>query len=117
MKNNSFLFIIIISTTFFSCKNEKKSIFYKEHKSKTHDSVKVNFKVLENDNRRKEINSFFQKKNTRNQFNGNILFAENGNIIETTILPFSLSYDHRVINGADAGNFMNYIKSTIEKGL
>lgn len=81
MKNNSFLFIIIISTTFFSCKNEKKSIFYKEHKSKTHDSVKVNFKVLENDNRRKEINSFFQKKNTRNQFNGNILFAENGNII------------------------------------
>ena len=42
---------------------------------------------------------------------------ENGNFIETTILPFSLSYDHRVINGVDAGNFMNYIKSTIEKGL
>ena len=42
---------------------------------------------------------------------------ENGNVIETTILPFSLSYDHRVINGVDAGNFMNYIKSTIEKGL
>tara|TARA_A100001015_G_scaffold23290_1_gene26350 strand:- start:2662 stop:3861 length:1200 start_codon:yes stop_codon:yes gene_type:complete len=42
---------------------------------------------------------------------------ENGNLIETIILPFSLSYDHRVINGVDAGNFMNYIKSTIEKGL
>jgi len=42
---------------------------------------------------------------------------ENGNLIEATMLPFSLSYDHRVINGVDAGNFMNYIKSTIEKGL
>ena len=42
---------------------------------------------------------------------------ENGNFIETAILPFSLSYDHRVINGVDAGNFMIFIKSTIEKGL
>jgi len=46
-----------------------------------------------------------------------VVKIENGNVIETTILPFSLSYDHRVINGVDAGNFMNYIKSTIEKGL
>ncbi len=42
---------------------------------------------------------------------------KNGNVIETTILPFSLSYDHRVINGVDAGNFMTFIKATIEKGL
>ncbi len=42
---------------------------------------------------------------------------ENGNFVETTILPFSLSYDHRVINGVDAGNFMTFIKATIEKGL
>lgn len=41
----------------------------------------------------------------------------NGSLIEKTILPFSLSYDHRVINGVDAGEFMNFIKSTIEKGL
>ena len=41
----------------------------------------------------------------------------NGNLVEKTILPFSLSYDHRVINGVDAGEFMNFIKSTIEKGL
>tara|TARA_B000000565_G_C23451906_1_gene248513 strand:- start:97 stop:513 length:417 start_codon:yes stop_codon:yes gene_type:complete len=47
----------------------------------------------------------------------NVVKIKNGNFIETTILPFSLSYDHRVINGVDAGNFMNYIKSTIEKGL
>ena len=39
------------------------------------------------------------------------------NITENIILPFSLSYDHRVINGVDAGNFMSFIKSTIEKGL
>ena len=42
---------------------------------------------------------------------------ENGNLVDTTILPFSLSYDHRVINGVDAGNFMTFIKATIEKGL
>ena len=47
----------------------------------------------------------------------NIAKIENGSFVEATILPFSLSYDHRVINGVDAGNFMNYIKSTIEKGL
>ena len=42
---------------------------------------------------------------------------ENGSLVEATILPYSLSYDHRVINGVDAGNFMAFIKATIEKGL
>ena len=42
---------------------------------------------------------------------------ENENLVDKTILPFSLSYDHRVINGVDAGNFMTFIKATIEKGL
>ena len=42
---------------------------------------------------------------------------ENEILADKTILPFSLSYDHRVINGVDAGNFMTFIKSTIEKGL
>ena len=42
---------------------------------------------------------------------------ENGSLVDTTIMPFSLSYDHRVINGVDAGNFMSFIKATIEKGL
>ena len=41
----------------------------------------------------------------------------NENLLERKILPFSLSYDHRVINGVDAGNFMNFIKATVEKGL
>ena len=80
MKNISFL-LIIVSLCLFSCKNEQKSI-YKENKTiEIIDSVKISFKVLENDNRSKKINAFFEKKFSRNQFNGNILFAENGNII------------------------------------
>ena len=42
---------------------------------------------------------------------------EAGNLVEQTILPVALSYDHRVINGADAGKFMNFLKSEIEKGI
>ena len=80
MKNISFL-LIIVSLYLFSCKNEQKSI-YKENKTiEIIDSVKIRFKVLENDNRGKKINAFFEKKFSRNLFNGNILFAENGNII------------------------------------
>ena len=45
------------------------------------------------------------------------LSLSNDNLIEKIILPFSLSYDHRVINGVDAGEFMAFIKTTIEKGL
>jgi pyruvate dehydrogenase E2 component (dihydrolipoamide acetyltransferase) len=40
-----------------------------------------------------------------------------GKIVEKTLLPFSVSYDHRVINGVDAGNFVNFIKETLEKGI
>ena len=81
MKNFSLLFIAIISLCFFSCKNEQKSIYAEAKKSEIIDSVKINFKVIENDKRRKKINSFFKRKFSNNQFNGNILFAENGNII------------------------------------
>ena len=38
-------------------------------------------------------------------------------IVEKTLLPFSVSYDHRIINGVDAGNFVNFIKETLEKGI
>ena len=34
--------------------------------------------------------------------------------VEIEILPFGLSYDHRVINGADAGRFCYHLKSLIE---
>ena len=46
-----------------------------------------------------------------------ILNMNDGEIVEKTILPISISYDHRVINGADAGRFMNFLKNEIEKGL
>lgn len=46
-----------------------------------------------------------------------LLVKDKEKIIEKLILPFSLSYDHRVINGVDAGKFSNYLKSVLEKGL
>ena len=80
MKNISFL-LIIVSLCLFSCKNEQKSIYKENKTTEIIDPVKISFKVLENDNRGKKINAFFEKKFSRNQFNGNILFAENGKII------------------------------------
>ena len=36
------------------------------------------------------------------------------NITQQKLLPLSLSYDHRVINGADAARFCTYLKSVLE---
>ena len=81
MKNNSLFIIITFSLLFLSCKNDTKSTYSDSVKFEIIDSIKVQFKVLENDSRKIKINSFFKKKFSSNQFNGNILFAENGNII------------------------------------
>lgn len=43
-----------------------------------------------------------------------ILQLVDNNPVEIEILPFGLSYDHRVINGADAGRFCYQLKSLIE---
>lgn len=48
--------------------------------------------------------SNFQKK----------LVLLNGQVEEHTFVPLALSYDHRVINGGDAGRFMVYLKHIIE---
>ena len=48
--------------------------------------------------------SNFQKK----------LILDNGSVLEKVFLPISLSYDHRVINGGDAGKFMVYLKHILE---
>ena len=48
--------------------------------------------------------SNFQKK----------LVLDGGNVLEKLYLPISLSYDHRVINGGDAGKFMVYLKHILE---
>jgi pyruvate dehydrogenase E2 component (dihydrolipoamide acetyltransferase) len=44
----------------------------------------------------------------------NILRMVKGKPAEVEVIPFSLSYDHRVINGADAGRFMDKIRDMIE---
>ena len=43
-----------------------------------------------------------------------VLKFVNSEIKEVEVVPFSLSYDHRVINGADAGNFMSDLRYKIE---
>ena len=42
-------------------------------------------------------------------------FLEKDKVVEKTILPVALSYDHRVINGADAGKFMNFLNLKSKK--
>lgn len=44
----------------------------------------------------------------------NIPILKNDKLIEREIMPFSISYDHRVINGSDAGKFMAALKDKIE---
>ena len=41
----------------------------------------------------------------------------NNDLVEKNTLPFSLSYDHRVINGVDAGNFCTKIRHIIENEI
>ena len=44
------------------------------------------------------------------------LVIYDGDVVEKSFLPISLSYDHRVINGVDAGKFMVYLKHILESG-
>ena len=89
MRNILFFTIVIFSLLLFSCENAQKSIYKEEIISENIDSVKISFKVLENDKRKRKINSFFKNKFSKNQFNGNILFAENGNIISQKSFGYS----------------------------
>ena len=43
-----------------------------------------------------------------------VLELENDQIVERIIVPLAFSYDHRVINGVDAGEFMQEIKILME---
>lgn len=40
-----------------------------------------------------------------------------GAFVPRTILPLSLSYDHRIVDGADAARFMDFICRSLEQGL
>ena len=42
------------------------------------------------------------------------LVLDDVDVLEKSFLPISLSYDHRVINGGDAGKFMGYLKHILE---
>ena len=43
-----------------------------------------------------------------------VLELENNKIVEKIMVPLALSYDHRVINGVDAGEFMQEVKKLME---
>ena len=45
------------------------------------------------------------------------LAIKNNEILEKTLMPLALSYDHRVINGVDAGEFMQEVKKLMEDYL
>lgn len=39
--------------------------------------------------------------------------VKNGEIVAAPVMALSLSFDHRIIDGATAQNFMNYIKQLL----
>jgi len=41
--------------------------------------------------------------------------VKNGNIVIRDIVNFSLNFDHRVLDGADAANFLNMVKKSLEE--
>ncbi len=41
----------------------------------------------------------------------------NGQLVARTVLPLSLSYDHRIADGADAARFLDWIARGLEQGL
>jgi pyruvate/2-oxoglutarate dehydrogenase complex dihydrolipoamide acyltransferase (E2) component len=43
-----------------------------------------------------------------------VLELDNDQIVEKIMVPLAFSYDHRVINGVDAGEFMQEIKTLME---
>ena len=77
MINRYSIFLISFLITISCNNNESKK---KSKKNKINTSISE-FKNLKNDDRKVKVESFFFKKFKKNQFNGNILFAENGNII------------------------------------
>jgi pyruvate dehydrogenase E2 component (dihydrolipoamide acetyltransferase) len=40
---------------------------------------------------------------------------ENGAFVPRTMLPLSLSYDHRVVDGADGIRFLRWVAEAIEQ--
>ena len=88
MRNNGLIFLIFF-LIILSC--NYKSLKVSDHNSNTHfkDTLNIKIKFTENDKRKGKIESFFQKKFKQRQFNGNILFAENDQIITNKSYGFA----------------------------
>jgi len=46
-----------------------------------------------------------------------MIVEQEGEFVPRTMLPLSLSYDHRIVDGADAARFMDFICRSLEQGL
>lgn len=46
---------------------------------------------------------------------GELALDAKGHVVQRAMLPLSLSYDHRVINGADAARFMRFLVDQLEQ--
>ena len=80
MKYN-FIILLISILYLESCKDRNNTNF-KTNKIENHiNTVNNSIEVLKNDTRKNKIDDYFNKKYKKKQFNGNILFAENGKII------------------------------------
>ena len=80
MKDN-FIIIVISILCLGSC-GSSNDINYKKTKSVDHNNtIRNSIELKKNDVRQNKIHDYFNRKYKRNMFNGNILFAENGQII------------------------------------
>lgn len=80
MKIN-FILLVIPIFSIISCNNNNDVSFKIVETEDYSNEISNSIKVLKNDPRENKIDSFFSESYKRNQFNGNILFAESGNII------------------------------------
>ncbi|MAW83508.1 MAG: serine hydrolase [Crocinitomicaceae bacterium] len=88
MRNHVLIFLIFF-LIILSCNDN--SLKVSDHNSITHfkDTLNIKIKFIKDDQRKGKIESFFQKKFKQRQFNGNILFAENGQIITNKSYGFA----------------------------
>ena len=74
--------ILLISILFLESCNNRNNTNFKTNKIENQTNTVINrIEVLKNDTRKNKIDDYFKKKYKKRQFNGNILFAENGKII------------------------------------
>ena len=74
--------ILVISILFLKSCDNSNDVNYKITKNVDHSTtIEKSIELLKTDARQNKIDDYFSRKYKRKQFNGNILFAENGKII------------------------------------